>query len=165
MHQDEIFGLVSRMVRNREIAEELTQDIFMKAYRGLGKFQEKASFSTWIYRIAVNHVRDHVTSRGARDHSRESSLDSEELAAFEPVSALPGPEEHFGEAEAAGLFRRALESLEQHMKEAFLLRHQEGRNYDELAVILGITRSNAKVRVHRAREKILAALRAGGYEV
>lgn len=158
-HQDEVYGLVHRMVRDDGIAEELAQDVFLKAYRGLGRFRGESGFGTWLYRIAVNHVRDHVASRAVRDRKRETSLEGEELAAFEPVSHLPAPDDGIREEEAEALFARAVEALDLPLQEAFLLRHQEGRSYGEMAEILGITEGNAKVRVHRARERVLAAMR------
>ncbi len=164
-HQDAVFGLVQRMVRDEQLAEELAQDVFMKAYRGLAKFRGESGFGTWVYRIAVNHVRDHMGSRAARDRKRERSLNGEDLSAFEPVSKLPAPDEKVQESETTELFGRALDRLDHHLKEAFLLRHQEGKSYAEMAEILDVTEGNAKVRVHRGREKILAALRDAGYEV
>ncbi|NNC39450.1 MAG: sigma-70 family RNA polymerase sigma factor [Acidimicrobiia bacterium] len=164
-HQDPVFGLIHRMVREDELAEELAQDVFLKAFQGLDKFRSESSFGTWVYRIAVNHVRDYLGSRTARDRKREKSLDGEDLSAFEPISTLPRPDELLQESETAEFFARSLEALDHHLKVAFLLRHQEGRSYADMAEILGITEGNAKVRVHRGREKILLVLRDAGYGV
>lgn len=164
-YQTSIYALVRRMVRQDAVAEELTQDVFLKAYQGLGRFREEAAFSTWLYRIAVNHVRDYVASRKARDLKQEMSLEDLELSGFKPTSTVPGPEEATSLAEVATLFDSALKNLEPHLLEAFLLRHQEGLGYEQIALVLEISVANAKVRVHRARERILEELRGLGYDV
>jgi len=96
---------------------------------------------------------------------RETSLENPELAAFQPISRVPEPDKVACEEELAALFVRCLRALETHLREAFVLRHQEDLGYDEIAQILRISRANAKVRVHRARERILGELRARGYDV
>jgi RNA polymerase sigma-70 factor (ECF subfamily) len=164
-YQTSIYALVRRMIREDAVAEELTQDVFLKAYQGLARFREEAAFSTWLYRIAVNHVRDYVASRKARDHKQEMSLEDLELSGFKPVSTTPGPEDATSLSEMATLFDSALARLEPHLLEAFLLRHQEGLGYEQIALVLEISVANAKVRVHRARERILEGLRSLGYEV
>lgn len=164
-HQASIYALVRRMVRHDEAAEELTQDVFLKAYEGLGRFREEAAFSTWLYRIALNHVRDYIASRRARDLKRETSLEDLELSGFNPVSTSPDPEHATSLAEMAALFDSALRRLEPRLLEAFLLRHQESLPYEQIALVLEISVVNAKVRVHRARERILEELRSLGYDV
>ena len=164
-YQTSIFALVRRMVRQDAVAEELTQDVFLKAYQGLTWFREEAAFSTWLYRIAVNHVRDYVASRRARDPKQEMSLEDLELSGFKPISAAPGPEEATSLTEMASFFDSALGKLEPHLLEAFLLRHQESLPYEQIALVLEISVANAKVRVHRARERILKELRGLGYDV
>jgi len=154
-YQTPIFALVRRMVRQQSMAEELTQDISLKAYHGLGRFLEEAAFSTWLYRIAVNHVRDYLAGRKARDQKHELSLENLPLSGFRPTSAAPDPEDAASFAEMATFFERALNRLEPHLLEAFLLRHQEGLDYGQIAFVIEISVTNAKVRVHRARELIL----------
>lgn len=163
-HQDRIFGMVLRMVRDPLLAEELTQDVFLKAFRGLSGFREAARFTTWLYRIAVNLCHDERQSLGARKRAREIDLEGDP-----PILADPNPGTRPDQAveadEAATGFEAGLMALEPKYREAFLLRHQEGLSYEEIASVLEISRSNAKVRVHRAREMILEALRSRGFEV
>jgi RNA polymerase sigma-70 factor (ECF subfamily) len=164
-HQSAIFAYVKRMVHEEAVAEELTQDVFLKAIQGLESFRGASSFATWLYRIAVNHTRDYMVSRAARDRARETSLGSPKLSTFQPVSSQPAPDAVLAEEELAALFQCCLEALETSLREAFILRHQEGLSYDEISGILGISKANAKVRVHRARERILGELRARGYDI
>jgi RNA polymerase sigma-70 factor (ECF subfamily) len=153
------------LVHEEAVAEELTQDVFLKAYRGLGRFKEKAAFSTWLYRIALNHARDYRSSSAAQRLSMETSLHSPALSGFDPVSPAPGPDAEVVHAELAAEFDRCLEGLEPHLQEAFLLRHQESLSYRDIAEIMQITEGNAKVRVHRARGRIIEELRARGHDV
>jgi RNA polymerase sigma-70 factor (ECF subfamily) len=163
-HQDRIFGLVLRMVRDPLLAEELTQDVFLKAFRGLSGFREAARFTTWLYRIAVNLCHDERQSRGARNRARETDVEGEPFVVADPNPATR-PDEAVEAREAATGFEAGLLALEPKYREAFLLRHQEGLSYEEIANVLEISQSNAKVRVHRAREMILEALRSRGFEV
>lgn len=163
LHSAPVFALVKRIVCDEGIAEELTQDTFVKAYRGLGGFREQAAFSTWLYRIALNHVRDYLASRRARQQELETSMEDPAISRFEFASADPNPEERVCESEMWDLFRRAVHRLELRLLEAFLLRHQHGLSYREIAEILRVSVANAKVRVHRARKQILGELRAQGY--
>ena len=163
-HQDLIYGLVLRMVRDRALAEEITQDAFVKAYRSLGTFREESRFSTWLYRIAVNLCHDQRQSQSARNRGRETVLDEPDLDKLDP-GAVTRPDEVVEASEAASHFRAGIEALDPKYREAFLLRHQEGLSYGEIAEILDISESNAKVRVHRARETVIQALRSRGFEV
>ena len=163
-YQDLIYGLVIRMVRDPSLAEELTQDAFVKAFRSLKTFRGEARFTTWLYRIAVNVCHDQRQSLGARNRSKETSLGGPEFETLDsPVRDRP--DQALEAAEAAARFQAGLDALDEKYREAFLLRHQEGLEYEEIAEVLGISKSNAKVRVHRAREMILGTLRSLGFEV
>jgi len=165
LHQDRIYGVIFRMVREPTLAEELTQDVFIKAFRNLSSFRGDARFSTWVYRIAVNICHDQRESAAARNRARETSLDSPELSHLDPPAPKSRPDEAMEASEIAEAFETSLSALEPKYQEAFLLRHQEGLNYEEIAQVLGVTLSNAKVRVHRAREMVLVALRSRGFDV
>jgi RNA polymerase sigma-70 factor (ECF subfamily) len=165
IHQDRIYGLIFRMVREPALAEELTQDVFIKAFRNLSSFRGDARFSTWTYRIAVNICHDQRESATARNRARETSLDAPELSQLDPPASKSRPDEALEDEEIAAGFEASVALLEPKYREAFLLRHQEDLNYGEIARILGVTLSNAKVRVHRAREMVLEALRSRGFDV
>jgi len=164
-HEGRIHGLLRRMVSRGSAAEDLTQEVFVKAFRALARFQGRSDFATWLYRIALNHARDHRASREARTVDREVSLDDPDVAPPTPVSPAAGPDDDAVGAQMAGAMQRSLEALDPALREAFVLRHQEDLGYDAIAEVQRITRANAKVRVHRARERILEALRDEGYDV
>jgi RNA polymerase sigma-70 factor (ECF subfamily) len=164
-HQLAVYNLVTRMVGDASVAEELTQDIFLKAYYGLKLFRGEACFPAWLYRITMNHVRDYVTSRRAKNLKRETSLEGQDSNRVELATDTPAPDTRVLESELASLFTRALNGLEPHLREAFLLRHQENLDYERIAGILQISAANARIRVHRARGRILEELRTLGYDV
>ena len=163
-YQDLIYGLVFRMVRDPSLAEELTQDAFIKAFRSLSLFRGESKFTTWLYRIAVNVCHDQRESLGARNRKKETSIGDAEFSTLDSPAG-DRPDQVLETAEAIAKFQTGLDALEEKYREAFLLRHQEGLGYEEIAEILGISKSNAKVRVHRAREMILETLRSLGFDV
>jgi len=165
MHQDLVYGLVFRMVRDRSLAEELTQDAFVKAFRRLDSFRGEALFTTWLYRIAVNVCHDQRGSTAARIRGRETSLDAPETGRLDPPASQALPDEDLESREIGDLFRAGVNALEPKYRAAFLLRHQEGLSYAEIAAVLEISENNAKVRVHRAREMVLEGLRSRGFDV
>jgi len=164
-YQDLVYGLVFRSVRDATTAEEITQDVFLKAFRALESFRGESKFTTWLYRIAVNACHDQRDSLAARQRHRETSFDDPDPVAAESAASAERPDEVVEAGEIASTFLEGFEALEPIYREAFLLRHGEGRSYEEIAEILEISVSNAKVRVHRAREMLLTALRTRGFEV
>ena len=164
-YQDLIYALVFRSVRDSAVAEELTQDVFLKAYRSLGTFRGDSRFTTWLYRIAVNLCHDQRESLTARNRRRETSLEDVEPAPAESAAPAGRPDQVLEAREMATSFQAGLDALEPKYRDAFLLRHGEDRSYVEISEILGISVSNAKVRVHRAREMLLEVLRTRGFEV
>lgn len=165
LHQDAIFGLVLRQVQDRLTAEELTQDVFVKAFRNLGSFRGDSKFSTWLYRIAVNVCYDYRGSSKARFKKEEVNIEPEPGVFLGRVDLGRRPDEEIATKEMAMAFQSCLDRLEPNYREAFLLRHQQGLSYDAIAEVLEISRSNAKVRVHRAREMILETMRKMGHDV
>ena len=163
-YQDAVFGLVARLVGDEFAAQELTQDAFLKAYRNLSGFREEARFFTWLYRIAVNLCHDYRSSQLARNRQKEWSLDDPDLH-LEPAAPFSRPDNAVEEDALSREFEQVVNALDPIYRDAFVLRHQEGLGYDEISEALDISKSNAKVRVHRAREMVLGALRAKGYEV
>ena len=165
LHQDDVYSLVRRMIRDDQLAEELTQDVFLRAWRNLPGFRGDSRFATWLYRIAINLCQDYKQSRVAQHRRRETDLESPELRQQESRGLVRRPDEVQAEEEVASLFEKSLDALEPPYLAAFLLYHQQGLSMEEVAGAMGISRGNAKVRVHRAREMILDSLRRQGFDV
>ncbi len=155
-HSRSVFRLAFRMTGNEQDAEDVVQESFLRAYRQLGRFESRANFGTWLYRITANCAVDLMRARQARhDQVRGESLDDN---AVDLSSDRPDPERL---AESADIRRRvseAMTALTPLERAAFTLRHYEGRTIDEIGRTLNLGTSAAKHSVFRAVRKLRAAL-------
>lgn len=148
-----IINLAYMMIGNRHDAEDIAQEAFIRAYRGLKKFQQKAKFSSWLYQIALNLCKDYLKSR-ARG---VKSLDDEQLTSLEPGTTEQAAR-HILESELSEVMRRCIGTLPVPYRETFVLRHLQGLEYDEVASITGVPADTVRVRAYRARELLREAL-------
>ena len=156
-HSRSVFRLAFRMTGNEQDAEDVVQESFLRAYRQLGRFESRANFGTWLYRIVSNCSVDLMRSKQARhDQVRGESLD--ETAVDLPAADVPGPERMAQSAEIERRVQHALRELSPLERAAFTLRHYEGRSIDEISATLGLGTSAAKHSVFRAVKKLRAAL-------
>src|SRR5216117_992408 len=155
-HSRTVFRLAFRMTGNEQDAEDVVQESFLRAYRQLGRFESRANFGTWLYRIAANCSVDLMRSKQARhDQVRGDPL---ETAADVPASDTPNPERLADSAEINQRVQNALGALSPLERAAFTLRHYEGRSIDEIGRTLGLGTSAAKHSVFRAVKKLRVAL-------
>jgi RNA polymerase sigma-70 factor (ECF subfamily) len=155
-HSRSVFRLAFRMTGNEQDAEDVVQESFLRAYRQLGRFESRANFGTWLYRIVANCSVDLMRARQARhDQVRGDSLDE---AAELPAADQPGPERMAHSAEIQQRVKHALRDLSPLERAAFTLRHYEGRSIDEISATLGLGTSAAKHSVFRAVKKLRLAL-------
>jgi len=155
-HSRSVFRLAYRMTGNEQDAEDMVQESFLRAYKQLGRFESRANFGTWIYRITANCCVDLMRARQARhDQSRRDDLDA---AGQMPAGDNPGPERIAESAEIEHHVQTALEALSPLERAAFTLRHYEGRSIDEISTVLGLGTSAAKHSVFRAVRKLRVAL-------
>src|SRR5476649_1696390 len=156
-HSRSVFRLAYRMTGNEQDAEDVVQESFLRAYRQLGRFESRANFGTWLYRIVANCSVDLMRSKQARhDQVRGDSLD--ERAMELPAVNVPGPERMAESAEIERRVQDALHELSPLERAAFTLRHYEGRSIDEISSTLGLGTSAAKHSVFRAVKKLRLAL-------
>ncbi len=149
-----------RLLKDPDEAREAAQDAFIKAHRGLPRFEARARFSTWLYRITMNLCYDRLAKR---KRARTVPLDELSGQGFEPkAGAASSPGADMARAETERVFEQALEALSETYRLPFVLRQVEERAYEEIADVLDISVTNAKVRVHRAREMMVAWLRRNG---
>jgi RNA polymerase sigma-70 factor (ECF subfamily) len=155
-HSRSVFHLAYRMTGNERDAEDVVQESFLRAYKQLGRFESRANFGTWLYRIVANCSVDLMRSKQARhDQVRGDSLDE---AADLPAGDVPGPERLAQSAEIERRVRAALADLSPLERAAFTLRHYEGRSIDEISRTLGLGTSAAKHSVFRAVKKLRVVL-------
>ncbi len=157
-HSRSAFRLAFRMMGNEQDAEDVVQESFLRAYRQLGRFESRANFGTWLYRIVANCSVDLMRSKQARhDQVRGDSLD--DTGAVElPDANMAGPDRLAQSAEINQRVQAALRELSPLERAAFTLRHYEGRSIDEISAALGLGTSAAKHSVFRAVRKLRVAL-------
>jgi RNA polymerase sigma-70 factor (ECF subfamily) len=154
-YQDAIFNLVYRMVGNREDAQDVTQEAFIKAFRRLGSFQGRAKFGTWMYSIAVNQAISHRRRQMAKSRAgrvQMSALDgSGDDATFDPAADGPEPDQRLHREELLRQIESAIDDLADDHRAVVLLRDMEGLDYARIGEVLGCSKGTVKSRLHRAR--------------
>ena len=158
-HMDRVYGMAYRIVGNKEEAEEIAQDVFLKAYHGLKTFEQRASFSTWLYRITTNQALDSLekTRRkretNVRFFGRAKDKDEAHHEVMEHLRASreSQPETHMMHRELRECIQRVLKSLDREQARLLILRDYDDRSYDEIAQMVQAGLSAVKMRIHRAR--------------
>lgn len=150
-HVDKVFTLCVRMATDRMRAEELTQDVFVRAWEKLGQFRGDSAFGTWLHRLAVNVVlNDRQSERRRRERYDDGVVDPDQLPHGD-VRTLPVPGMSIDlEAAIAGLPPGA--------RKVFVLHDVEGYTHEEIAGMLGVTAGGCKAQLHRARMLLREAL-------
>jgi len=146
-----LFRIAQHVTHNREDAEDAVQEAFLKAFRNLGKFQEKSQFSTWLIRITVNESLMKVRKQR---YTREIPIESDSHEEIEVVDWSPNPEQLYRTSELRNILRSQLQELAPSLRVAFILRDIEGLTSDEAARVLDITVDALKARLWRARLKL-----------
>jgi RNA polymerase sigma-70 factor (ECF subfamily) len=157
-HSRTLFRLAYRMTGNEQDAEEVVQDTFLRAYRRLDRFESRANFGTWLYRIAVNCSLDLRRKRRPElEHREPEDAEGSEVVAKIP-SAGPAPDRLLLSAELGSHVQKALQELSSMERAAFLLRHFEGLSIEEISQTLGLRTSATKNTVFRAVQKLRRTL-------
>jgi len=150
-YRDKIYRTAYRMINNQEDALDLTQEIFLKAYRNIGKYNFKSEFSTWLYRLAINLCIDELRKR---KNSNEVLMDT----IPENLRYSDTPEDIILSEEQESLIWKALNLLKEKDRVVIILREMEGLSYEEIANTLKCSMGRAKSRIHESREKFRKAL-------
>jgi RNA polymerase sigma-70 factor (ECF subfamily) len=159
-----VYALILRMVRDPETAEDLAQEVFVKAFRRLSSYDSRRKFASWLFKVAHNATIDHL---------RRSELDTVPLAAEQEegggllaVLADPSAESPAAAAERRDMARsleRAIAGLRPEYREAVVLRYVEGLAYQEICDVLSLPVGTVKTNLHRARKELADAMRAAGW--
>ena len=157
-YERKIFGYLLRSVRNYEDAEELTLEVFFKAYRALASWQPKAKFSTWLYTIASNLAIDY---HRAKSRQPVYMLEDEDVieARIVATDISSNPEKQIEEKERGRIIRAAVDELSAKQKAVFMLTRYEGLQIKEVAETLGMAEGTVKIHLHRATKKLQTLLR------
>ena len=159
-YRDIVYAVAYRFARDQDLAMDLAQDTFIRAYKGIRSFKGRSSFSTWLYRIAMNTCIDYT-----RKHSRSvaSQAVPEEVAEYadsEPVTRKPGrgPAKQVLTSELGEQIQRAIDTLPDYHKSVFVLYEIEGMSYKEIAALMNIPIGTVMSRLHYARKKLRTML-------
>ncbi|UCG21932.1 MAG: sigma-70 family RNA polymerase sigma factor [Deltaproteobacteria bacterium] len=164
LHQKQIYNFTYRMLGSEEEAEDLTQDIFVAAFRGIRRFRGEAKFSTWLYRIALNQTRNRIKYLARRDFfarqsrrlrpGEESPWQNPELLA----DIAPTPEQWTLSKSLAIQVQSCLNQMAPQARQILLLRDVQGFSYEELSEMLSLNPGTVKSRLHRARAALQECL-------
>jgi RNA polymerase sigma-70 factor (ECF subfamily) len=159
-HQQRVFGLVSGILRRREDVEDVVQQVFLKVFVSLKRFDQRAAFSTWLYKISVNECWDYLRKKKVRPLVYEADLSEEQVSRLDGVVSADQPQASSSDrAEARDLLERMMEKLPEQDRELLVLKEVEGFSVQELAEILELNVNTVKVRLFRARARLMDVYR------
>jgi RNA polymerase sigma-70 factor (ECF subfamily) len=163
-YQRRIERLISRMIRDADLVQDIAQETFIRAYRALPQFRGDSAFYTWLYRIAVNTAKKALVERKRDPLIFESSMvsteDGEEPSrAGSELSDGETPEAVLASKEIAATVNAAVDALSEDLRQAIVLREIEGLSYEEIADVMNCPIGTVRSRIFRAREAIANKLR------
>jgi RNA polymerase sigma-70 factor (ECF subfamily) len=159
-HQAKVFSIIYGILRNRNDAEDIAQQVFAKIYFSIQSFDFRSSLLTWIYRITVNECYDYLRKRRARKLVYESDFSAEEAQSLEMSESVVDPsapvDRQLAERE---LVVKLLGKVSEEARSLLLLKEVEGHSVEELVAITGLNENTIKVKLYRTRQKLLKAAR------
>lgn len=159
-YQQKVAGLVSRYIRDSAEVLDVTQDAFLKAYRALPGFRGESAFYTWIYRITINTVKNHLVAQGRRPPGDDVEAEvAEQMDLGGRLREQATPERELLTEEIAETVQQALDDLPEDLRTAIVLREFEGMSYEEIATAMDCPIGTVRSRIFRAREAIDKRLR------
>jgi RNA polymerase sigma-70 factor (ECF subfamily) len=159
-YQHKIANLISRYINDATEVQDVAQEAFIKAYRGLSNFRGDSAFYTWMYRIAINTAKNYLVSAGRR--APEAALDPQDAEQLDGAQALRDyatPEREMLSKEIKATVQRTIKGLPQELEMAITLRELEGLSYEEIAEAMDCPIGTIRSRIFRAREAIDLSLR------
>ncbi|HEX4561767.1 MAG TPA: sigma-70 family RNA polymerase sigma factor [Gemmatimonadales bacterium] len=145
-----LLRFATRMLGSRDAAADAVAEGLVRAYRHLASCRDPARFRTWVFRIVANRCKSHLARRPAGDVSLDDAP---------PLAGPENAEAAFERTDQLERLERALATLTPEKREAFVLKHLDGMSYEEMSAVTGERVPTLKMRVHRAREALLAALK------
>lgn len=165
-YRNAIYGLCYRMTRSAEDARDLAQEVFIKVFSLLDRYDESFAFSSWIFRIATNHCIDHLRRNRLRFLSLDgyTSPDGDEIEIPVPDKGAQ-PDRVLERREAMEKLEEVIADLPPHYKAIILLRHDQELSYEEIATVLDLPLGTVKARIHRARAMVQQMLKVRSYDI
>jgi RNA polymerase sigma-70 factor, ECF subfamily len=157
-HRDRVFNITFRMLGNRHEAEDVAQEVFITVFKTIDTFREESKFSTWLYRVTVNHCKNRIKYLARRyDKSRDELDDSTPGDGVNGAISAPMPREPDRALEGAQmekLLREAIAKLDDEHRLVVILRDVEDLSIEEICAITNLPDGTVKSRLHRARKEL-----------
>jgi len=154
-YQQKVASLISRYIRDPSEVVDVAQEVFLKAYRALPGFRGESAFYTWLYRIAINTVKNYLVAQGRRPPGDDVEAEvAERMEIGRCLQELGTPEHHLLSMEIAKKVQGALDELPEDLRTAIVLRELEGLSYEEIANAMDCPIGTIRSRIFRAREAI-----------
>ncbi len=157
LHRDRVFNITYRMLGNRSEAEDVAQEVFITVFKTIDSFREESKFSTWLYRVAVNHTKNRIKYL-ARRHDRDRDELDESTHSQQVNGAVTGqpvraaqPDKALASAQMEQLLQEAIDALDEDQRAVVILRDVEELSIEEICEITGLPDGTVKSRLHRAR--------------
>lgn len=154
-YQPKVYSMALSFTRNREAADDLAQEVFLKAYLALPRFHGKSEFGTWLYRISINHVRDYLRKKG---RAKEVSLDDVREISFSDKEQTERAEMERETEARRTLVQKFVQSLPEKYRVILTLRDIQGLAYEDISRILRLSPGTVDSRLHRARRMLRGKL-------
>lgn len=156
-YRNDVYGLSYHFMRNREEAWDVSQEVFIKAYRSLKRFRGESGFKTWLLRITANHCKDHFKKR------RVATVSMDALPTQDFFAGSGNPEQAMRNTELGQAIQQALDGLSPKHRLAFVLREFEDMSYKEMADVMQCSEGTVMSRLHHARKKLQNSLARLGF--
>jgi RNA polymerase sigma-70 factor (ECF subfamily) len=154
-YKNMVYNLAYRMSNNSHEAEDISQEAFLRAYQSLARFNPSYKFSTWLYQITLNIVRDKFKKKEIDSVSLDTPIETDDSEFYpQPADSTNNPEQIITQQEDAQIIQKAILSLPLKYREVIILRHLQDLSYIEIANILKLPQGTVKVRLYRAREQL-----------
>ncbi len=154
-HRDKVFNLTYRMLGNRAEAEDVAQEVFISVFKTIDTFREESKFSTWLYRVTVNHCKNRIKYLSRRHDRDQDELDdaseAEVAAAVAAPPPSPRPDRQLEGAQTERMLQEAIAELDEEHRVLVVLRDVEDLSIEEIMEITGLPDGTIKSRLHRAR--------------
>ena len=148
-----VFSIMLKMVRNKQEAEDLTQEAFMKAFVSLSSFNDEFAFSTWLMKIASNNCIDFLRKKKLKTYSIHEPIQyKDEKIEVEIPDKDPSPERTLIQSEKSKMIEKTINDLPERYRYVIILRHKEEKSYEEIAEIMNLPLGTVKAQIFRARE-------------